>query len=159
MCIEHIESINISNAYLNGVLDDNAKIYMMQLEGYHQGGSDWVCKLRRGLYGLKQSGRLWYEQLGKALEGMEFKCLKSDLSIYIWMNNRVRAIIPIFVDDLTLVSNLKQDLDRVKSKLAEIFKLKDLGPTTSLLGIEVEYDQLQRTLKLSQKQYIQEILS
>ena len=90
---------------------------------------------------------------------MEFKCLKSNPNIYIWMNDRVRVIIPIFVDNLTLVSNSKQDLDRVKSKLAEIFKLKDLGPTMSLLGIEVEYNQLQRMLKLSQKQYIQEILS
>ena len=32
----YIESVDISNAYLNGVLDNDAKIYMTQLEGYHQ---------------------------------------------------------------------------------------------------------------------------
>ena len=54
----HIESVDISNVYLNGILDGDAHIYMKQPEGYHQGGADWVCRLKRGLYGLKQSGRL-----------------------------------------------------------------------------------------------------
>jgi transposase InsO family protein len=154
----HIESIDISNAYLNGVLGDDARIYMKQPEGYHQGGADWVCKLKRGLYGLKQSGRLWYERLGTALEGMGFKRLQSDPSVYVWMNDTTRIVIPVFVDDLTLVSDSKLELDRVKKELAKIFKLKDLGQTTSLLGVEVKYDRSQRTLRLSQKQYIREIL-
>ena len=91
------------------------------------------CRLKRGLYGLKQSGRLWYEQLGTALEGLGFKCLQSDPSIYIWMNDTTKVIIPVFINDLTLVSDSKQELDRVKEELSKIFKLKDLGPTTSLL--------------------------
>ena len=154
----HIESIEISNAYLKRVLDSDACIYMQQPEGYHQGGVDWVCRLKKGLYRLKQSRRLCYKWLGVALEGMEFKCLKSNPSIYIWMNDTTKIIIPIFVDDLTLVSDSKQDLDQAKDELGKIFKLKDLGPTTSLLGVEVTYDHSQKTLKLLQRQYIQEIL-
>ena len=118
---------------------------MQQPEVYHQGGADWVCRLKRGLYGLKQSGRLWYEQLGTALEGIRFRCLKSDLSVYIWMNNTTR-IIPVFVEDLTLVSDSKQEIDQVKDELGKIFKLKDLGPTTSFLGVDVEYNHSQKTL-------------
>lgn len=74
------------------------------------------------------------------------------------MNDTTKIIIPIFVDDLTLVSDSKQDLDQAKDELGKIFKLKDLGPTTSLLGVEVTYDHSQKTLKLLQRQYIQEIL-
>ena len=74
------------------------------------------------------------------------------------MNDTTKVIIPVFVNNLTLVSDSKQELDRVKEELSKIIKLKDLGPTTSLLGVEVKYDCSQKTLKLSQKQYIQEIL-
>ena len=119
---------------------------MQQPEGYHQGDADWVCKLRRGLYGLKQSGRLSYKQLGTALEGLGFRQLQSNPSIYIWMNNNIKVIIPVFIDDLTLVSNSKQELDWIKQELAKVFKLKDLGPITSLLGVEVEYNCSQKTL-------------
>ena len=58
------------------------------------------------------------------------------------------------MDDLTLVSKSKEALDRIKSQLAENFKLKDLGPTTWLLGVQVTYNQEERTLKLSQRHYI-----
>ena len=36
----HIESVDISNTYLNGILDGDVHIYMKQPEGYHQGGAD-----------------------------------------------------------------------------------------------------------------------
>ena len=153
----HIESVNISNAYLNGILGNDANIYM-EPEGYHQGGKDWVCKLKRGLYGLKQSGRLWYERLRATLESLGFNHLQSDPSIYIWMNEATKIVIPVFVNDLTLVSNSKPDLDQIKGELAKIFKLKDLGATTSLLGVEVDYNCSQKMLKLLQKQYIKNIL-
>jgi Reverse transcriptase (RNA-dependent DNA polymerase) len=48
----YIKSINISNAYLNGILDTNVSIYMDQPKGYYQGGVDQVCRLQKGLYGL-----------------------------------------------------------------------------------------------------------
>ena len=156
---DHIESIDISNAYLNGVLGNDIEVFMQQPEGFHQGRDDWVCKLLKGIYGLKQSGQLWYERLGKALEEMGFIRLESDSSIYIWSKDGVKVIIPVFVDDLTLVSKSKKDIDRVKSDLSKIFKMKDLGPTTFLLGIQVDHNREARTLSLSQRQYILDMLT
>lgn len=135
----HIESIDISNAYLNGILDETTTIFMDQPEGYHR-GVNWVNKLKKGLYRLKQSGRLWYERLGNCLEGLGFKRLHSNSSVYIWTDDSTKVIIPVFVNDLTIVSNSKEELDRIKKRLAEVFKLKDLGPITDLLGIEINYD-------------------
>ena len=45
----YIESVDISNTYLNGILDSSTEVYMKQPEGYHQGNSNQVCKLKRGL--------------------------------------------------------------------------------------------------------------
>ena len=87
---------------------------------------------------------------------MGFKHLQLDNSVYIWKSNGVKIIIPVFVDDLTLVSKSKEDLDHVKTELATKFKLKDLGSTSFLLGVKVDYDQSKCTL--SQRQYIIDLL-
>ena len=43
-----------------------------------------VCRLMKGLYGLKQASRLWYKKLKAALEHMGFKAIYSDNSIYVY---------------------------------------------------------------------------
>src|ERR1700676_5076472 len=50
----HLRSVDISHAFLLGK-DLEEVIYMRQPEGFHQGGPNTVCLLRKPLYGLKQS--------------------------------------------------------------------------------------------------------
>ena len=100
-----LESVDISSAYLNGELD--ADVYMRQPEGFVDGNRQLVCKLLKSLYGLKQGGRMWYQKLDSVLQGMGFKCIESDHSIWVWNRDDVRIIIPVFVDDLTIVSKCK----------------------------------------------------
>ena len=53
-----LQTIDIDNAYLNGVID--TKVYMTQPEGYADTSHpNLVCELHKGLYGLKQSGHIW----------------------------------------------------------------------------------------------------
>jgi hypothetical protein len=53
--------MDVKIAFLHGDLDE--EIYMEQLEGYEVSGKEHlVCKLRKSLYGLKQSPRLWYQK-------------------------------------------------------------------------------------------------
>jgi Reverse transcriptase (RNA-dependent DNA polymerase) len=59
-----IHQIDIKGAYLNGELTDQETIYMAQPPGYHAPNSTGkVCHLQKTLYGLKQSGRCWYQKL------------------------------------------------------------------------------------------------
>jgi len=43
---------------LNGELEPGIDLYMKQLEGFHRGDPDFVAKLMKGLYGLRQGDRL-----------------------------------------------------------------------------------------------------
>ena len=61
-----IESVDISNAYLNGVMPPDQIVYMKQAPGFDE-GDGMVYQLKKGLYGLKQAGRLWYEKLGETM--------------------------------------------------------------------------------------------
>ena len=117
-----------------------------------------VCRLMKGLYGLKQASRLWYKKLKAALERMGFKAIYSDNSIYVYAKDQVKVILPVFVDDCTFASNSLSLLDDLVVELSRSFKLRDLGPTTALLGIEITRDRPNRRLMLSQRQYILDML-
>ena len=112
----HLRSLDISHAFINGDLD--ADVYMEQPEGFEQGGPDYVCHLKKSIYGLKQAARLWYQKLQKVLEQMGFKKIYSDNSLYVMVRDRMRMIMPVFVDDITLASNSVEALDSFVKELS-----------------------------------------
>ncbi len=63
-----VEHSDVSNAFLNSVLaegGDVEEIFVSQPEGCEQFGPDGqelVCRLKKGLYGLKQAARLWFQE-------------------------------------------------------------------------------------------------
>jgi len=47
---------DVKNAYINRILSETIYIYMRQPEGYEvMDKRDWILKLKKSLYGLKQS--------------------------------------------------------------------------------------------------------
>ncbi|PIL25514.1 hypothetical protein GSI_12425 [Ganoderma sinense ZZ0214-1] len=60
-----LESVDISSAYLNGELKE--EVYMCQPDGFEEKTPQWVWRLRKTLYGLKQAGWCWHEKLDKVL--------------------------------------------------------------------------------------------
>ena len=147
-----LRSVDISYAFTNSDVD--VEIYMTQPEGFQQGGKNMVCRLNKSLYGLKQSPRLWGETLAKALLSMGFVKTYSDASLYIFDQDGIKVIVPVFVDDITLASKSASKLDYFVTELGKHFKLRDLGETTFLLGVEITRKREKRKLYLSQRQYI-----
>ena len=148
----HLRSVDISHAFTNGDLEET--IYMRQAEGFHEGGPSQVYLLLKSLYGLKQASRQWNKKLHSVLIAMGFKRLESDRSIYIFVRGEVRIIVPIFIDDITFASSNPAAIDSAIKELASHFKLRDLGPTSFLLGIEIIRNPDTQQISLSQRQYI-----
>ena len=153
----YLRSIDISHAFINGKLEE--EIYMRQPEGYHFGNPGDVLRLRKSLYGLKQAPRVWNQTLHKKLKDLGFKRCKSDPSLYIYARGDVRIIVPIFIDDITISSTSVAEADKLVAELAEEFELRDLGETSYLLGIEIIRDRPNRSISLSQRQYIVDMLA
>jgi hypothetical protein len=151
-----LESVDISSAFLNGELEE--EVYMEQPEGFHQGSYDDILQILKGIYGLRQSPRVWHKKLDSVLQQLGFKKVRCDHSIWIYQQGDTRVILPVFVDDMTIASKSKAAIQKVKDDLKKHFKIHDLGPTTFLLGVGVERDRAKRTLSLSQRQYILDML-
>jgi hypothetical protein len=77
---------------------------------------------------------------------------------FIWEKDGVKVIVPVFVDDITLASKSKEKIAEIKGLLAQRFKLRDLGPTSFLLGVQIDRERSARTLHLSQRQYTLDLL-
>lgn len=99
------------------------EIYMQQPEGFARGNTGDVLHLVKGLYGLKQAGRLWNQKLHSVLLQMGFQRLKSDASVYVYFKNGVQVIISIFIDDITLAGRSLASIKAVIAELATHFKL------------------------------------
>ena len=151
-----LRSLDISHAYLNGKLEE--EIYMRQLEGFEIGGPDYVCKLKKSLYGLKQAGRVWNKKLHSVLLSMGFERTQSDHGLYIFQRDDIHIFLPVFVDDLTLAGKNGTNFDPFIQELSSHLKLRDLGPTTQLLGLEIHRDRANLTLSISQRQFITNLL-
>ena len=126
-----LHQMDISTAFLNGDL------YMNQLEGYVvEGKEKLVCKLKKSLYGLKQSPRCWNEALDKHLKKMGFDQANSDPCIYTASGGEV-YLIAVYVDDIILAGRSDKRMKDVKDASAEKFMVKDLGELHHFLGAKV----------------------
>jgi hypothetical protein len=143
--------IDFVTAFLNGELLD-VVIYFEQPEGYAD-GTDRVC--RKGLYGLKQTSKIWNDTLHKVLIELGFMQCTFDAGVY-WRRRAGRVVfLTVYVDDI-VIAGVPADIDAVVGELAARFKLKNLGRVHHLLGMEVN-NKPGRMLCLSQTAYIERL--
>ena len=90
------------------------------------------------------------KQLPEVLTKLNFMRMYSNALLYIYIHGDLRIIMPIFVDDMTLVSKLEQALEIFIMELGKHFKLCNLGPTNQLLGIKIDHDCLCHSISLFQ---------
>ena len=62
------QQIDIKTTFLYGLLLDKEVQYMEQLKGFEEEEKEtWVWKLQRGIYGMKQAGRIWNKTMNDAM--------------------------------------------------------------------------------------------
>ncbi|RVW95852.1 Retrovirus-related Pol polyprotein from transposon RE2 [Vitis vinifera] len=97
--------VGYKNAFLHGDLAE--EVYMEQPPGFvAQGESGLVCRLRRSLYGLKQSPRAWFSRFSSVVQ--EFGMLRStaDHSVFYHHNSLGQCIyLVVYVDDIVITGS------------------------------------------------------
>ena len=76
-----LHQLDIKNVFLHEDLQE--VVYMEKPPGFvAQGDIGKVCRLRKFLYGLKQSPRAWFDKFSQAVETFGMQKRKSDHSVF-----------------------------------------------------------------------------
>ncbi len=77
-----LEQMDVKTAFLHGELEED--IYMEQPEGFVVPGKEnLVCRLKKSLYGLKQSPRQWYKRFDSFMLSQKFRRSNYDSCVYV----------------------------------------------------------------------------
>ena len=152
-----IHQMDVVTAFLNGTLEE--EIYMEQPPGYIKEGKErLVCKLKKSLYGLKQSSRCWNTVFKSHMESINFSQCSAEPCIFVKREGEDLSIIAVYVDDLIVITSTPELMKNIKEDLAARFRMKDLGKLHHCLGMTIDYDEEEGCLWMHQRQYISSLL-
>ncbi|RVW95017.1 Retrovirus-related Pol polyprotein from transposon TNT 1-94 [Vitis vinifera] len=152
-----LHQLDVKNAFLNGDLEE--EVYMDIPAGLETTSNfNKVCRLRKSLYGLKQSPRAWFERFTKVVKGYRFVQCQSDHTLFVkHFPERKLAIIIIYVDDIILTGDHEEKIDLLKKLLTKEFEIKDLGNLKYFLGMEIARSK--KGIAVSQRKYVLDLLN
>jgi hypothetical protein len=102
-----VEQMDVKTTFLHGDLEE--EIYMKNPKGFVvKGKMELVCKLKKYLYGLKQSPRMWYQKFDTYILGLGFTRIKEDHCVYFKLIGDHLIYFFLYVDDMLLIGNNKE---------------------------------------------------
>jgi hypothetical protein len=146
----------VKTAFLNGELEE--EIYMRSRKGMSKEGQI-QCRLLRALYGQQQAPRAWHRCLKKVLEDLEFVASSADAALFRGTMDGETIWLLVWVNDILVAAQGEERVAKVKGHLTAKFNVRDMRPATYFLGMELSRDREARSLKLTQKKLIGELIS
>ena len=151
-----IHQMDVVTTFLNAPLDE--EIYMRQAPGFAETGKEHLlCRLKRSIYGLKQSSRQWNKVIDEFMKNEGFKVADADCCIYLKNRDNYTIMVSLYVDDLMIASNCNDLCSNLKKSLNKRFEMKDLGRVRMCLGLEFNWLP-DGTCLLNQAKYITQVL-
>jgi hypothetical protein len=113
-----------------------------------------VCKLKRALYDLKQTSKMWYDIIHKFLIDLRFKRSNSNHAVFI----KNEIFLTMYVDDLLLIDLNLNDLQDIQNQLKQRFKMTNLRQLFHYLDMKIIINSDRDQLVLTQSIYLKKIL-
>ena len=121
---------------------------MQQPEGYVEKGKEkLVCQLKKSLYGLKEAPREWYQKFHQFMLSQGYAQSETNHCLYTRQaKDGSLLILTLYVDDMLIVGRLMAQILALKSKMAKIFDMKDLGFVSSMIDLDRDYGYLKKSI-------------
>ncbi|WZY99772.1 hypothetical protein YC2023_072101 [Brassica napus] len=147
--------MDVKNAFLQGELED--EVYMHPPPGLeHLVKRGNVLRLKKAIYGLKQSPRAWYNKLSTTLNGRGFKKSELDHTLFTLTTPSGMIALLVYVDDIIITGSDKEGIIATKEFLKSMFEIKHLEEMKYFLGIEI--CRSKEGLFMSQRKYTLDLL-
>ena len=110
--------MDVKSAFLNGYI--NELVYVEQPPGFEdEKKPNYVYKLRKALYDLKQAPRAWYERLRDFLLSKGFKMDKVNTTLFTKKLGNDLFVLQIYVDDI-IFGSTNQDFCEEFRKMMDV---------------------------------------
>jgi len=134
--------IDIETAFLHGDLEED--IYMECPEGFEGGDKLKYLKLIKAIYGLVQSGRMFFKKLIRKLKDIGFYQSDADPCLMIWKSDLGIVFVATYVDDCYCIGTGRaldkfEKLMQTQTKNVEPFNITITKGTSDYLGCEVVF--------------------
>uniref|UniRef100_A0A2A4J3A4 Reverse transcriptase Ty1/copia-type domain-containing protein n=1 Tax=Heliothis virescens TaxID=7102 RepID=A0A2A4J3A4_HELVI len=151
----NIVHLDVKTAFLNGELKET--VYM-QLPNNLRNKDNMlkVLRLKKAIYGLKQSARAWYKKVDNCLLQLGYRKSMYEPCLFVKITENVKTYIALFVDDFFIFSSCNKEIDYLKAQLSARFQLKDLGILKQCLGMDVTIEK--GKICIHQKKFIEKLL-
>ncbi|RVW78433.1 Retrovirus-related Pol polyprotein from transposon TNT 1-94 [Vitis vinifera] len=116
----------VKNAFLNGDLEE--EVYMEIPLGFER-NNDFkkVCKLRKALYGLKESTRARFDKFTKVIKKNGYIQCQFDHTLFVKFSKGGKiTILIVYVDDIILIGDYDEEKVSLENLLTKEFEIKDL---------------------------------
>ena len=117
-----------------------------------------VLKLVKAVYGTKQGGHVWYENIRQTLKNMGYERTKADHAVFICVKGDILSILALYINDITMACNNLQVIQEDEETLKMHYQMTDLGEITWILGMHIMHDHHAGWIALSQEKYALELL-
>ena len=144
-------------AFLNAPIPaDKPQVYMHLPLGFKKSG--YVVRLKKCIYGLQESPRLWNQMLHAYMQSLGFEQSKVEPCLYVKRKNgKAILFVLVYVDDLMTVG-ATEDVAEFENKMVERFQVKQHGAITSYCGLEFHRDRSNRTGEITMEKFINKML-
>ena len=147
---------DVSGAFLNALQDKD--LHVRCPPGFKRKIPGSILRLKRALYGQKQSAMLWHATLKAELEKLGYRECRTAKCLFVRAGpDGEPDFMLIHVDDGIVTGSNKKALNEVMTQLAKRFDLTQ-GEMDFYLGNKIDRDRREGTIKMSAPAYISELL-
>ena len=146
-------------------LDDDFLLLLDNLDGLSEEElkvkvRSFVVEIDGNIYGTPTAPLVWHRLLNNAMvQELGFVKSVADPCVYSYFENKVlKASVNIHVDDALIMGENQHYVDLVKSKMSSMFEVKFLGPIGMYLGMEIDYNVKEGSLKIKSRKYVENLL-
>ena len=154
-----LKQFDIKTAFLHGILPEDETMYMEQPPNFAAPGKEeWVMRLMKSIYGMKQASRIWNQTFHNAVAQMGFKRLDCEWCVYRRDSPTGTVIFAVHVDDIIAAGSSPQETEQFRDLLKSKWDITELGEPKHALGIAISRNHEDRTISLSQTAKIDQLV-
>jgi hypothetical protein len=128
--------MDANSTFLNGNLEE--EVYIEKVEGFQLTNKGYyVCKLKKSLYGIKQTPRACYARIDFYLQVQGLKRGSIDNNLYCKIVGNNMLIVEVYVDDIIFGSDDEKMSKDFARRMKQEFEMSLIGELDLFLGLQI----------------------